>query len=551
MQTTLYSQFLALAFLLLTLSGANAQTVKELYNLAGEAAKKGDYAASSGFFLKIIETEGPDADLFYYTACSYAMARQPEEAFSYLNKALSLGFARVQLMEDDTDLISLREDRRWHSALENCKRNFRTFQQMYETPTLETPYQENLSDEQKIAGLSKFWMQTKFSFANFDLNPGLDWDSLYLAFLPRVQQTKTSLEYYYELAEMCAHLKDAHSNIFPPQELMNHIFGNVPVITRLIEGKVLVEEVKDPTLYNQGLRKGQEVISVNNMPVADYVARYVLPYQSASTPQNMEILAYHHYFLAGEAGKAVSIGINDAQGKQREFSLMRIPLNDYWKLPNAHPAFEFKMLPGNVAYIALNNFFDNTAANEFINNLESIRKAEAIVLDVRENSGGDGSVGFNILEHLISEPVLSSHWRTPKFVPAFKAWGRTLSPHAEDGSLLMPIKQPLTQPVALLVSAKTFSAAEDFAVAFRTAKRGLIIGEPTSGSTGQPHFFTLPGGFRARVCAKREMYANGQEFIGLGVQPDVLLKPTVAAFRKDNDEVLEAALSSLNRTKAK
>lgn len=51
-----------------------------------------------------------------------------------------------------------------------------------------------------------------------------------------------------------------------------------------------------------------------------------------------------------------------------------------------------------------------------------------------------------------------------------------------------------TKPVVLLTSAGTYSAAEDFAVAFDAAKRGTIIGETTGGSTGQPLMFKLPGG---------------------------------------------------------
>lgn len=534
----------------LNLNSGKAQSAQELYQLAGEAAQSGEYSSSATYFLQIVDLEGPSADLYYYAACSFAMAKETSDAFLYLDKALELGFARIKLMESDTDLLSLHEDKRWSKMLALCRINSRVHQQMYETPALETPFQENLSEEEKIAGLSKFWMQTKFSFANFDLVPKLNWDSLYLAYLPKVQQTQTSLEYYYQLAEMCAKLKDSHTNILPPQELMDSVYGNVPLTTKLIEGKVLVEEVKDTTLAIHGLRKGQEVISVNGLPVKEYAAQYVIPYQSASTLQNMEVLAYHHYFLAGQAGQNVMIVVKDSKGKEQEFSLKRIPLNDYWKLPKARPAFEFRMLEGNVAYIALNNFFDNTAVNEFIKHLDSIRKADAIVLDVRENPGGNGSVGYSILEHFITKPVLSSVWESPKFIPVYKAWGRTLSPYTEEGTILMPVEQALTQAVVMLVSAKTFSASEDFAVAFRAAERGLIVGEPTGGSTGQPLIFSLPGGFRARVCAKKELYPDGQPFVGIGIQPDIVVKTTVEAFRDGKDEVLEAALLSLESNKA-
>lgn len=56
----------------------------------------------------------------------------------------------------------------------------------------------------------------------------------------------------------------------------------------------------------------------------------------------------------------------------------------------------------------------------------------------------------------------------------------------------------------VLTSARTYSAAEDFVVAFDAMKRGTIVGEPTGGSTGQPLLFVLPGGGTGRVCTKRD-----------------------------------------------
>jgi C-terminal processing protease CtpA/Prc len=99
----------------------------------------------------------------------------------------------------------------------------------------------------------------------------------------------------------------------------------------------------------------------------------------------------------------------------------------------------------------------------------------------------------------------------------------------------------------VLTSARTFSAAEDFTVAFDAMHRGLIVGEPTGGSTGQPMFFSLPGGGNARVCAKHDMYPDGKEFVGVGIQPGIVVKPTVSDLRKGKDTVLDAAIAELGK----
>ena len=107
------------------------------------------------------------------------------------------------------------------------------------------------------------------------------------------------------------------------------------------------------------------------------------------------------------------------------------------------------------------------------------------------------------------------------------------------------------KPVVVLTSPATFSAAEDFAVAFDVMDRGLFIGEPTGGSTGQPLFFRLPGGGSARVTSKRDSYPSGKEFVGVGIQPDKLVEPTIKDVRAGRDTVLRFASQEILKLLAK
>ena len=70
-----------------------------------------------------------------------------------------------------------------------------------------------------------------------------------------------------------------------------------------------------------------------------------------------------------------------------------------------------------------------------------------------------------------------------------------------------------------------------------------VIGEASGGSTGQPLSFELPGGGSGRICTKRDTYPDGKEFVGVGIQPDIVVKPLLANIRKNKDTVLEAALN--------
>ncbi len=71
------------------------------------------------------------------------------------------------------------------------------------------------------------------------------------------------------------------------------------------------------------------------------------------------------------------------------------------------------------------------------------------------------------------------------------------------------------------------------------------MGEASGGSTGQPLSFPMPGGGTARVCAKRDSYPDGKEFVGVGVIPHVVVKQTVNGIRTGRDPVLDAAVQHL------
>ena len=90
---------------------------------------------------------------------------------------------------------------------------------------------------------------------------------------------------------------------------------------------------------------------------------------------------------------------------------------------------------------------------------------------------------------------------------------------------------------------------EDFVIAFESMKRGITVGEATGGSTGQRLQFALPAGGIARVCVKRDVYPDGKEFVGKGIQPTFEVKPTVADLRAGRDPALQLAVDRLMRNR--
>ncbi len=517
---------------------------KSLAEQGADAYAARAYVKSAQLFVAAAEQGEDVAGSLYNAACSFALAGKPDEAISTLDRAFAAGFGDIEHAKQDTDLASLHADARWQPLLDRAVASAKAYRDFWDGPSLQTPFRENLSEDEKVAGLSKLWAEAKFNFVHFDKVPALNWDGAYMECLHKVRATKSTFEYYRLLIQMCARLHDGHTGVWMPKELMDEEYARPLLRTALVEGKVMIVAVAEQ-LEGTGLTPGLEIVAIDGIPVADYVKRNVTPYESASTSQDLTARVYGRGLLEGSKSKAVELTLADASGKTMKRSVPRAPNADYFTALGTD-LMTFTMLPGDVAYVKLNSFNDTKAADMFEAAFPEIAKAKALVIDVRENGGGNSDVGYRVLACLTDREFLGSKWETRDYKPTLRAWGQRETRFHGPASKMPPNgKLIFTKPVVVLTSPRTYSAAEDFTVAFRGMKRGKIIGEATGGSTGQPLTFPLPGGGMARVCTKHDSFADGTEFVGTGVVPDVAISPTVGDLRAGRDTVLQAALREL------
>ena len=408
--------------------------------------------------------------------------------------------------------------------------------------SLDTKFQYNISAAEKVAGLSKFWSEAKYNFAYFENVPNLDWDKLYLEYIPKVQNTKSTLEYYKLMLRFCAELKDGHTNIWSTSDSLNNFVSyRPPIRSKLVEGKVIITSVFSDSLEKSGIKAGMEIISIDRIPVIKYAEENVKPFQSASTTQDLLNRTYNSGLLRGNKNVPVDLELMGLDGKIFTRKLAR---TGYRNL-KVNPTVEFKMLPNNVAYFLINEFETSDSRKKFVALFDSISKSSALILDIRLNGGGN--TDFTILSYLTDKPIKPAQNFVQKYIPTNRAWGQSV----EWEQLSLSSKEPngknlYSKPVILLTGPQTFSAAEDFAVAFDAMNRGKIMGEATGGSTGQPLQFTLPGGLMGRVCTKRDLYPDGKVFVGVGVQPNITIKSNIVDIKAGKDTVLEAALKYLS-----
>jgi C-terminal processing protease CtpA/Prc len=401
------------------------------------------------------------------------------------------------------------------------------------------PYEENLSEDLKIAGLSRFWMEVKINFPRFADIAELDWDKTYLEFIPRVRATKNTYEYYRVLQTMSALLKDGHSGVFMPKELAERLEASPPLRIDLIEKRVFVTGVESRSLETAGLTPGLEILKIDGMPVHEYAAKNRRPFVASNSPQHTEVLVYSYGLLSGPRERPVTVEFRRKDGSVFEKQIERGLYADV----SAYPAFEFKMLPGNIAYVALNSFGSADVQKEFEKRLAEIRASDGLILDIRQNGGGSGVIAYNLIGYLTSTNFATPAWKSRQYVATLRAWGTPggwYEPKPSEWEAKP--KEHYARPVVLLTGPRSLSAADVFAETFEKLQLGKIVGEPTGGSTGDPLAFALPGGGVGRVSTSTEV---GAGMVGKGVQPNVLVPHTVRDYLTGRDAALEAGVIEL------
>ena len=420
-----------------------------------------------------------------------------------------------------------------------------------------------LTENERLVGFINFWTEVKYNFAFFDQVPDLDWQYVLMDYLPKVKNANSNLEYYRVLQEMCALLHDGHTNIYLPEELQKLLGTPAVTITSIKDSLYVTNTAVE---LSESVPLGSRLMSVYHVPVEKYIEGYIRPYISSSTDhirRNTEA----RDVLKGNKTDSVWVEIKTPEGKLKQLTLSRNPINVEWAIPiDPWELSTFKRY-GDVAYVSLNSFDTHKIVEEFEGYLDSIQIAKALILDLRKNQGGNSWNGYNILRHLTDKAIITSKWKTREHRPAFKAWGafvdeefehlgswdrETLASYKDDywfesgPDTIAPRNDGLViLPTVVLMGNNTASAAEDFLVAADPLENIVTMGEYSYGSTGQPMFIRLPGGGKARICTKRDTYADGREFVGYGVQPDLWVPTTLEDILTGEDSVLNRGLEYL------
>jgi adenylate cyclase len=94
---------------------------RALYLGAGSLASLGETGRAKDWASRALDTEREEPAVLYNVACVFAQLGEPEQALEALEKSIGMGFGYRAWIENDTDLVSLRDEPRFAKLLDSLK----------------------------------------------------------------------------------------------------------------------------------------------------------------------------------------------------------------------------------------------------------------------------------------------------------------------------------------------------------------------------------------------------------------------------------------------
>ena len=383
----------------------------------------------------------------------------------------------------------------------------------------------------RLLAVIRFWNVMRF----FHPDPKAlgDWDAVLPTFLARAREAKDAAGYTRVLYALAARVKDGH--IFVAEggvPLRSLAEASAPLVLHAVEGRFLVTEVPVPEAARAaGVAVGDEVLAVDGEPVAARAARLGELLGASHDAARRERVA--SLLLAGADGKPVELMLQGTDGRMKEARLPRSrDFLPFFRPPPEQPT-PWKTLEGGVGYADLRLL----RAEGVDAMLEALKDTRALVLDLRGYPRGSAWA---------LAPRLNTRGATTSALIA-----RPLLSAGEAREVRHPEPLPTTQAppyrgrVVVLVDERTMSQGEYTAMMIRAASGATLVGSPTAGAVGDTTNVCLPGGVCVLFTGQRFELPDGGAVQGVGLRPEVEVRPTTQGVRAGRDEVLERALALL------
>lgn len=426
-------------------------------------------------------------------------------------------------------------------------------------------FSQSYSKQERVFWLSQIWKDVSDYYYDPDKLVRINWDSLFVSYIPQVERSTDDDDFYRTLQRFMVHVRDGHTEVVRlgllDRMARQRRLYSLPIEIEYIDGKYYI--TKWITEYFPNKTLPQEVIAINGVPFETYLEQNIMPYVSGGTYQWRRKKALYNFLFAFEPTADIEITVKDLQ--KTTTSTYTIPYSNE-DFPNANIValnnpikrgtniYRDTDKNGNDYFLFKIARFDNLSVTQILNQVKSeVADVRYIVLDLRQNSGGDEPLADSLLMGFLNTDTLityPSQYRIHNGIKTAQGFGYSeYRDYYENRACA--VSQPeiyiksgsglptFTQPLYILVSENTFSAAETllFPLILHYPERAVIFGTPTGGSTGAPLVRKMKGENYYRICTRGAIVS--ENFHNEGIIPHVRYDMTIEDYLTGRDTIFD------------
>ncbi|MBB5621666.1 C-terminal processing protease CtpA/Prc [Pedobacter cryoconitis] len=339
-------------------------------------------------------------------------------------------------------------------------------------------------------------------------------------------QDKTAHDFFNTLKLMAVPLNDGHMLLAlnDKNEIKNNF--SVPLILVKAEDKVVVKDILDENL-KKTINYGDIIDSIGN-----YSANEALQLKEKYISGSAQWKEYKALLTLtdGSGDSVLRLSVRKGHTVQKTDMSRTMPATNYRAGSFSTKPVESGWLKDKLYYL---NLTKDSLTNTHINKMST---AESIIIDLRGYPTTDSAT--NLIAHLIDKPERTRWLKVPEIIyPDYEK-----VTYQEDGWDLEPIGPRLTKKIFFLTDASAMSYAESLLGFVKDLKLGTIVGQATAGTNGSMNVIYLPGKYIFPYTGMMVTNHTGGKHHLIGIQPDVLIAPTITGLKNQKDEVLEKAI---------
>ncbi len=364
-------------------------------------------------------------------------------------------------------------------------------------------------------------------------------------------------------------IKDGHSTLFPSTESTTFYNTN----SKFFPFQIVYRADKMFVIRNisqeNNIAPGSEIISINGEPVSE-ILKFLLQHQVSDGYNNAYALwiinSYFRDFYSYSFGHAESytVVINTPENVREEITIKgltkdaieavkkerfeAIPLQEKTGITLTAPASGIQLLTIKTwDDKMLRQTYGQRFKPTIKNIIKEIENSESnnLIIDLRDNQGGNTKSGIFLLSHLLDKNFIYVHG-IDAVHKNHNGDRKIKSKKSNMIQLHKPIDNPYIGKVTVLINGGSFSNSAIFASRIQAYERGKIIGEESGGNAA-----VLTGGFgitgqkslpNTEILYSRANYriiiSAMESNTGRGVYPDNYILPSVDDLLQKKDAVL-------------